>query len=136
MVDGVDDRFRQHPLLHAFHAHSIDTVPVVELLLVVSLVVDHRHVHPRLVGHHQSPLSQPFIPCIQDRVEHGLIEQEITHPLGDDYVNFLDRQFDFFDQAVDYGDFICQVVLLDDISAMEVYVGLFYAVDVLCSALG
>lgn len=29
MVDGVDDGLRQHPFLHALHAHPINAVPVV-----------------------------------------------------------------------------------------------------------
>lgn len=30
----------------------------------------------------------------EDRVEHRLVQQEIAHPLGDDDIEFLDRQCD------------------------------------------
>ena len=42
------------------------------------------------VGKHKTVGGQPFISGIEYRVQHGLVEQAVTHPLGDDNVHLVD----------------------------------------------
>ena len=40
----------------------------------------------------------------QNGVEHGLVQQEVAHPLRDDDVELLDGEHSFFEFALDEGD--------------------------------
>lgn len=40
------------------------------------------------------------VPCVKDRVEHGLVEKAVAHPLGDDDVDLLDGQDDILNLSV------------------------------------
>ena len=40
-----------------------------------------------LVGEHETAGCEPLVPCIQNGVQHGLVEEAVAHPLGDDDVH-------------------------------------------------
>lgn len=48
---------------------------------------------------HKPVGSEVAIPCPDNRVEHGFVEQAIAHPLGDYDVDVRDGQRDLFDFA-------------------------------------
>lgn len=48
---------------------------------------------------------QPLVPGKDDGVEHGLIEQAIAHPLGDDDVHFFDRKLHLLHLSFEDGDY-------------------------------
>ena len=52
------------------------------------------------------------IPGVKDGLEHGLIEETVPHPFGDDDVDLLDsvRKTDFFHFAFDQLDRIFKVI--------------------------
>lgn len=47
---------------------------------------------------------QPLVPSVQHGVEHGLVEEAVTHPLADDDVHLLHRQLHLLHFALKYGD--------------------------------
>ena len=77
-----------------------------EFLVVVGLVIEECDVHLGPVGHEYAAGPQPLVARVDDRVEHGLVEQEVAHPLGDDDVDLLHRQLDLLHQSVEDGDLV------------------------------
>lgn len=51
-----------------------------------------------------SNTHQPFVPCINDSVKHGLVEQTIAHPLRDDNVYFLHRKLNLLHLSFNDGN--------------------------------
>ena len=40
----------------------------------------------------------------KNSVQHGLVEEEVAHPFRDNDIEFLDRELDFLELALDKGD--------------------------------
>jgi hypothetical protein len=51
------------------------------LLLLVLAVLDTSHEDGSLVGEDEAVLDEVLVAGVQNRVQHGLVEQEVTHPL-------------------------------------------------------
>lgn len=70
--------------------------------VVVVLVLDSQKHQLRAVGEDQASLlldvilammlHQPLVSREDDRVEHGLVEEEVAHPLRDDDVHLVHRK--------------------------------------------
>jgi len=45
-----------------------------------------------LVGEHETAGGEPLVPRIQNGVQHGLVEEAVAHPLGDDDVHLRKRE--------------------------------------------
>ena len=58
-----------------------------------------KHQHTTTIS--LSSTDQPFVPGMNDCVQHRLIEEAVAHPLGDDDIDFLHWEIDFFDFAFD-----------------------------------
>ena len=41
------------------------------------------------VGEHKAVGCQPLVPGVQNCIQHGLVEQAVTHPLGDNDVHLV-----------------------------------------------
>ena len=41
------------------------------------------------------------VSSVEDAVEHAFVEEEVAHPFGDDDVDLLDWEGDFFDLSLD-----------------------------------
>lgn len=104
--------------------------------MVVCLVIEHCDVHLGPVRHQNPSRSQPLVPRVDDRIEHGLIEQEVPHPLRDDDIHMFNWQFNLLDQSIDDGDPIRESILCDDVPTVDVDAGLLDAVDMLGPTLG
>jgi hypothetical protein len=76
----------------------------VDLLRLVVLVLDRGNVDARLVGEEEAIRLEILVPGKEDGVEHGLVEEEVTHPLGDDDIKLLDGELDLLELALDEGD--------------------------------
>lgn len=107
-----------------------------KFLFVVSLIIKGCNVHFGFVGEKHATLSEPLISGKEHRVEHAFIEKKVSHPLWNDNVHLINWQCDLFHHTINNGDFITETIFLDDISAMDVDVGLFDSVDVFGSAFG
>lgn len=51
-----------------------------------------------------APPYQPLVPGEDDGVEHGLVEEAVTHPLRDDNVHLLHRQLHLLHLALEDGN--------------------------------
>lgn len=85
------------------------------LLVLVLSIFDTGHEDRSLVRENQSIWRQILITSIQDGVKHGLVEQEITHPLRDYNVDFWEWQHHFFHFSLQEGDLVGHAVDLDNL---------------------
>lgn len=67
-------------------------------------------------------LDEPLVTSVEDGVEHGLVEEEISHPLADDDVDGLDSvgQRDLLELSLDERDHVVELVILDDLNGLVV----------------
>lgn len=107
-----------------------------QLFVVIGAIVQCGDKHGSDIGEKDSIRRQPLFARVEHRVEHGLVEQEVSHPLGYYDIHFIYRQDDLFNQPIKDGNFILQVILLYDVAAMDVDVGFLDAIDVLGPGLG
>lgn len=80
-VDRVDQGLRQGRLLERRVVEAVDVVPEANLLVLVLAVLDPGGVDDGLVGEDEAVLDQVPVAGVQDRVEHALVQQKVSHPL-------------------------------------------------------
>ena len=85
------------------------------LLILVLAIFDTGHENGSLIGEDQAVLDQVLIARVQDSVQHGLVEQEVAHPLGYYYVDLVEGQDHLFHLALQQGNLIRQAVYLDNL---------------------
>ena len=73
----------------------------VDLLLLVLLVLDRGEVYRRRVRKQHAARGEVLVAREQHRVQHGLVQEEIAHPLADDDVELLQRQLNLLKLALD-----------------------------------
>lgn len=97
--NGVNKRLCKRGMLKRRVVKSVDVVPdyielavvffikvgrhTSDLLILVLAILNSSHENCSLVRENQAIGSKIFVSGIQDGVKHGLIEQEISHPLRD-----------------------------------------------------
>lgn len=133
-LDGVDERLRKSGLLHGRIVEAVNVVPdclrmsalalvsfrrekqlTSNLVILVIAILNTSKVHRRLIWEDLSVRRQVSIARIQDGVQHALIQQEVTHPLGNDDINLVKRQFDLLHLALEQGDLVSHAVHGDDL---------------------
>jgi len=107
-----------------------------QLFVVIGPIVQCGDIHGSDIGEKDSIRCQPLFARVEHRVEHGLVEQEVPHPLGYYDIHFVYRQDDLLHQTIEDGNFILQVILLYDVAAVDVDVGFLDAIDVFSPGLG
>ena len=115
MVHAVYQRLRHCHLPDTGHVKPVHIVPPVDLVILVLPVLDTGEVEGGLVGEHEASLSQPLVPGVEDCVEHGLVEEAVAHPLGDDDVHLGHRELYLLNLAPDDSDGVAQVVVRYDL---------------------
>ena len=87
----------------------------VDLLLLVVAVLDTSNKDGGLVGEDQTALLEVAVTGPQNSVQHGLVEQEVAHPLGNDNVDLGERQNNLLHLALQKSDLVAQAVDLDNL---------------------
>jgi len=114
-VDDVHQRFLESIVFDAGHVEAVDVVPPVDLVVLVLSVLDGRDVEGGAVGEHEAVGGQPLVSGVENGVQHGLVEEAVAHPLGDDDVDLFHGQFDVLHFAADHGDFVRKVIGVDNL---------------------
>ena len=135
-LHALHKRLVVDPGLDGAHLDPVDLVPPVDFVLIEALVVHGGQVERGAVREHHSVGLHPLVARVQHGVQHGLVEHEVAHPLGNDDVHALDRQRDFLAFALDHGDAVGEAVAFDDVARVLCNVSLFDRVDVLGPGLG
>lgn len=84
---------------HAGHFEAIDIVPEGDVRSNEVRIRERSNSQRGMRRNHQTIGGEVTIPSIDDRIKHGLKEQSVAHPLGNDDVDLLNRQCDFFNLA-------------------------------------
>lgn len=87
----------------------------VDLLLLVVAILDTGNKDGGLVREDEATLLEVAVTSPQDSVQHGFVEQEVAHPLGDDDVDLGERKSDFLHLALEKSDLVAQAVDLDNL---------------------
>ena len=95
-------------LIHTLR-HTID------FLLFIVLILDRGDVHIRLVREYQSTRFKVLVAREEHSVEHGLVQQEVAHPLADNDIELGNRQLGILELALDERDRVLEPVRLDDL---------------------
>ena len=111
VVHTVHQGLGHRHLPDAGHVEPVNIVPPVNLVVLVLPVLNTGEVEGGLVGEHETPLGQPLVPGVEDRVQHGLVEEAVTHPLRDDDVHLGHRKLNLLHLAPDDGDNVTQVIV-------------------------
>jgi hypothetical protein len=77
----------------------------IDLFLLVILVFDGSEEERCGIWENEPSQFEILVSCKKHGVEHGLVEQEVSHPFGDDDVELLHGEFGFFEFSLDKGDF-------------------------------
>lgn len=112
--------------------------PTANLVLLVVAVLNTSHEDGGLVGENETlaVLAEVAVTGPKDGVKHGLVEEEVSHPLGDDDVDLGERQLDLLHLALQKGDLVRQTVHLNDLPGLDNDGGHVDADNVLCASLG
>jgi hypothetical protein len=86
-----------------------------DLLLLVVAVLDTSHEDGSLVREDQAILDQVLVARVQDGVEHGLVQQEVAHPLGYYYVDLVEGQNNLLHLSLQQGDLVRHAVDFDNL---------------------
>lgn len=76
------------------------------LLFLVVAILDAGKEDGGLVGKDEAVLLEVLVTGIKHSIQHALVEEEITHPLGDDDVHFGEGQLNLLHLALNQSDFI------------------------------
>ncbi|KAJ8527501.1 hypothetical protein ON010_g14762 [Phytophthora cinnamomi] len=133
---GVHERLDLGDVLDAAHVEAVDVFPEVELLGLVLAVLDGADVERRVVREHEAAGHQVLVARVQHRVQHGLVEQEVAHPLGDDDVHLVHGERQLLHLALDERDLVGEAVGLDDLARLRQDARAVDAVHMLGASLG
>ena len=89
------------------------------LLILVVAILDTSNEDGSLVGEDETAGSEVTVTGVEDGVQHGLVEKEVAHPLGDDDINLGEGKLDLLHLALDQGDLVREAVDLDDLAGLE-----------------
>lgn len=93
-INYIYKRFHNGNLSNTAHIKTIDIIPPVDFLVLVLTVFNGADIQSSTIWEHHSIGLQKLVSSIQDCIQHGLVEQTISHPFGNDDVN-LERKMDF-----------------------------------------
>ncbi len=78
--------FLDHSCTHTVHSEAVNILPILHVAFVQSRVGGGDEMETAAIRQKNSTRFQPAIASVQDRVQHGLEQQEVAHPLRDDDV--------------------------------------------------
>jgi len=137
-VSDINQGLDQSSALDARHLETVDIVPEVDLVLTVLLVLDGGEEERSLVGEEEAIRGQPAVTSNKDGVEHGLVEEEVAHPLRDDNINLFNAigKRNLLKLALDQGNLVLKTVLLDDLLSAVVDLSTLNTDNLLGTCLG
>lgn len=97
-------------LHHGGHVEAVHIAPEFDVIRDVVIVREGCNLQRGVAGHHQAIRLQVAVSGPHDAVEHGLEEQAVAHPLGDDDVHLVDRKNYLLDLAAQAGDLVGESV--------------------------
>ena len=69
---------------------TVDVVPEPDAIFEELSGLAQSELHLSLAGRHDAVITQETVPSVQDGIQHGLVQQGVAHPFGDDDVDLLE----------------------------------------------
>lgn len=155
-VDSIDKGLGEGSLLKRAVVEAVDVVPdwkngvsnrfsqvsnrretrTANLLILVVTVLDAGNEDGSLVGEDETVVNEVTVTGVEDGVQHGLVEKEVAHPLGDNDIDLGEGELDLLHLALDQGDLVGEAVDLDDLAGLEDDGGHVNTNNVLSASLG
>lgn len=90
------------------------------LVVLVLAVLDSSHENGGLVREDQTlaVLAKVLVTGPEHGVQHALVQEEVSHPLGNDDVDLWERQLNFLHLALEQGNLVGHAVGLDDLAGL------------------
>lgn len=105
-LDSVHEGLGKGGLLQGGVVEAVDVVPEADLLVLVVAILNTSHEDGGLVGEDKTVGHKVLVSGVQDGVQHGLVEKEVSHPLRDDNVDFREGKLNFLHLALQKGDLV------------------------------
>lgn len=120
VVYAINQWLNKAQPLEVGEVETHDVVPAVESVLDVLWVVNAASVHVCMRREQLDIRGAEFVAGVEDGVEHGFVQKEVTHPLRDDDIDLVDALWhgDLLHLAVKNSNDILKVVLLDNLSGL------------------
>lgn len=134
-LDGVDEWLGEGSLLEWGVVEAIDVVPEVDLLVLVVSVLDSGNEDGGLIWEDQAAWNKVLVTGPEDGIQHGLVKEEVTHPLGDDDVDLWEWEDNILHLALKKGNLVGKTVDLDDLLSLDNDGGHVDTDNVLCASL-
>jgi hypothetical protein len=106
------------------------------LIILVIAILNTSNVHSGLIGEDQTTGVEVGVTGVEHSVQHGLVQKEVTHPLGDNDINLRERKVNFLHLALEKSNLIGQSIDVDDLTGLLDDRGHIDTNDVLCASTG
>lgn len=88
------------------------------LVVLVLAVLNGSDVHSGLIGEDLAAFSEIGVTGVQNGVQHGLVEKEVTHPLRYDDVNLREGELDLLHLALEESNLVAEAVDSNDLLSL------------------
>lgn len=133
--DGVDKWLGESGLLEWGVVESVDVVPESDLLVLVVSILNTGNEDGGLVREDQTTWNKVLVTGPEDGVQHGLVEKEVSHPLGDDDINLWEWEDNVLHLSLEKGDLVGKTIDLNDLLGLDNDGGHVNTDNVLCASL-
>lgn len=108
-----------------------------DLLVLVVSILNSGHENGGLVGEDQTlaVLAEVSVPSPEHGVQHALVQEEVSHPLGNDNVDLWEWKLNLLHLALEESNLIRHAVGLDNLPGFVNYRGHVHTNHVLCASL-
>lgn len=118
------------------NSFRVDLLLTSNLIILVIAILNTSNIHGGLIGEDQTTGVEVGVTGVENGIQHGLVEKEVTHPLGDDDINLGERKVNFLHLALEKSDLIGQSVDIDNLTGLLDDGGHIDTNDVLCASTG
>ncbi|KAI6759013.1 hypothetical protein HG531_014009 [Fusarium graminearum] len=121
-LDSVDKGLRESSGLEGGVVETSNLsqkILTLNLVLLVVAILNTGKEDGGLVREDQTILLEVGVTSVENGVKHGLVEKEVSHPLGDDNVDLGEGKLNLLHLALEKGDLVRKAVDLDDLTGLE-----------------
>lgn len=105
-----------------------------DLVILVIAILNTGNVHGGLIGEDETTGVEVGVTGVENGIQHGLVQKEVTHPFRDDDINLGERQVNFLHLTLEKSDLIGQSIDVDNLTGLLDDGGHVNTNDVLCAS--
>lgn len=143
-LDGVDERFGESGSLERRIIEAINVVPdfytlvcvhsrkcspcenlppqekqlTSNLLILIFSILNTSHEDSSLIWENQTIWRKVLVSSVENGIQHGFIEQEVTHPFRDDDVNFWEWKYNLLHLSLKQCNLVGHAVDFDNLTGL------------------